>query len=389
MSGESSGLHFTIGSAAGHDSPNDLDLSEDLALVKATLLYADRVKLCSAGASILSGIAEFAEAPAEARAKTVVKFLPQLQPSMTTKEIYFFEAVVGLHGTRLKRSISKRTRKEVLGMVKKQDGQLREMVMEQHQAAGIEGFREAVRSGVLEIHPFRQTSAEGIIEAMIRGGGNLLYGIDLADLLEEYLDQARGALENSATYPLFDDITGDFVAEAIRAGLLPTSEASTARGRYGGISADLLRRLPMFETASLSDVLAIRRELEVPLRGFRLALADFSREIRSAGWEPGFPDEADALFREKVEPEVERIKHDVRENRSLSEFAWRTARHGVGPGVIGAVVGSLADLTELAGLAFGVGSGVVRALAEQREREREIRGNQLYFYYHAGKSLGG
>lgn len=131
------GLHFTIGSAAGHDSPNDLDLSEDLALVKATLLYADRVKLCSAGASVFSGIAEYAESSTEARAKLAVKFLPQLQPSMTPLEIQFFEAAVGLRGTREKRRISKRTRREILGMVAKQEGELRDMVLQQHQAAGI------------------------------------------------------------------------------------------------------------------------------------------------------------------------------------------------------------------------------------------------------------
>jgi hypothetical protein len=62
------GLHFTIGSAAGHDSPGALDLREDLALAKATLLYADHVKLCSVGSSVLSGIAEYAEAPTEKRA---------------------------------------------------------------------------------------------------------------------------------------------------------------------------------------------------------------------------------------------------------------------------------------------------------------------------------
>jgi hypothetical protein len=138
----------------------------------------------------------------------------------------------------------------------------------------------------------------------------------------------------------FDDLTGNFVAEAMRAGHISTSEANTARGRYGGISADLLQRLPLFETAKLSDVLAIRRELEVSLRGFRLAVADFSHDIRSAAWEPGFPDEADALFREKVEPAVERIEHDIRDNRSLEEFVWRTVRYGTGPGVIGAVVES-------------------------------------------------
>ncbi len=54
-------MHFTIGSAAGHGASGNLDLTEDLALAKATLLYADRVKLCSPGSSVLSGIAEFQE----------------------------------------------------------------------------------------------------------------------------------------------------------------------------------------------------------------------------------------------------------------------------------------------------------------------------------------
>lgn len=147
-------------------------------------------------------------------------------------------------------------------MVEKERGELEAMVLEQHKAAGIEGFREAVRSNLLEVHPFRQTSAAAIVEATIRGGGNLLRSVDLADLLGEFLDHAMDAVEDPSTYPLFDDLTGDFIGEAVSHGLLTPTEASTARGRYGGISADLLRHLPMFEEASLSDVLAIRRELE-------------------------------------------------------------------------------------------------------------------------------
>src|SRR3712207_8968862 len=58
-----------------------------------------------------------------------------------------------------------------------QDG-LQVMVVEQHQAAGIDGFREAVSTGVLEIHPFRQTTAEDLVEATLRGGGNLLEAVE-------------------------------------------------------------------------------------------------------------------------------------------------------------------------------------------------------------------
>lgn len=362
-------------------------MREDLALVKATLLYADRVKLCSVGSSILSGIAEFQESSLEARARLVVRFLSDLQPSMTPQEIYFFEAVVGLRSRAEKRRVSKKTRKEILAMVDEQREELETMVIEQHRAAGIEGFRDAVRSGALEVYPFRRTSAEALIEAIIRGGGNPIGGLDLVDLLEEFLEQVTGTVEDGSTYPLFDDLTGDFIAEAIRHGYVSVSEAGAARGRHSGLSDDLLRRLPPFEQAKLSDILAVRSELDGPLRGFRVAVADFSREIRSAAWEPGFAEEADALFRERVEPEVERIEQAIRENRSIEELAWRTARYGATPATLGAVVGSITDLTGFAGAALGLGAASVRALLDRRERSREIRDNQLYFYYRAGERL--
>jgi integrase len=313
------GLHFTIGSAAGHDSPGALDLREDLALAKATLLYADHVKLCSVGSSVLSGIAEYAEAPTEKRARLVVKFLPELQPSFTPDEIHFFEAVVGLRGRAEKRRINQRTRREILNMVAEQQAELDTMVLEQHKAAGIHGFREAVKSGRLEVHPFRETSAEAIVEAMLRGGGNLLYGIDLLDVLEEYIDQVSGAVADGSTYPVFDDLTGDFVAEAVRAGLITATETGADGNRYGGISSDLLRRLPLFEMVSLSDVMDIRRELEGSLRGFRLAIASFSGEIRSVAWDPGFPDEADALLRDDLVPRNVASGERVRSSREKKE----------------------------------------------------------------------
>jgi hypothetical protein len=362
-----------------------------LALVKATLLYADRVKLCSPGASVLSGIAEFQEASTEARAQLVVKFLPEFQPSMTPQQIHFFEAVVGLRTREEKRRIPKKTRQQILAMVAEKQEDLEAMVVEQHRAAGIEGFREAVRSGVLDVHPFRETSAEAIIAAMIRGEGNMLYGVDLVDLIKEFLNQAMAAVEDDSTYPLFDDLTGNFVSEAVRDGLITPTQAGVARGQYSGLSADLLRRLPLFERAALSDVLAVRRELEGPLRGFRVTVSGFSGEIRSAVWEAGFPEEADALFRERVEPEVERIEEAVRENNSLRELAWRTARHGVTPATFGALIGSASDLPGLAGAAAGglpiLGAAGVRALLDRRDKLREISDNQLYFYYRAGEKL--
>lgn len=197
------------------------------------------------------------------------------------------------------------------------------------------------------------------------------------------------AVEDTSTYPLFDDLTGDFIGEAVRYGLLAPTQAGIARGQHGGLSADLLQRLPLFERAKLSDVLAIRRELEGPLRDFRLAVSGYAREIRSAAWEPGFPEEADALFRESVEPEVEIIENRVRDEASLKELAWGTARHGATPATFGVLIGTASDLPTLAGAAAGclpiLGTAGVKALLDRRDKLREIRDNQLYFYYRAGE----
>lgn len=359
--------------------------------MKATLLYADRARLCSPGSSVLSAIAEFQEASSEAKARLVVKFLSDLQPSMSPREIHFFEATVGMRSRKEKRRIKKGTRREILGMVEKEREELEAMVLEQHKAAGIEGFREAVRSGVLEVHPFRQTSAEALVGAAVRGEGDLLGGLDVTDLIGEFLDLAMGALDDASTYPLFDDLTGDFIGEAVRHGLMTPTETGVARGRHAGLSADLLGRLPLFERASLSDVLAARRELEGPLRGFRLTVSGYAREVRSATWEPGFPEEADALFRERVEPQVEIIEEKVREDTSLRELAWGTARHGATPATFGALIGSASDLPTLAGAAAGalpvLGAAGVKALLDRRNRLKEISDNQLFFYYRAGKRL--
>jgi hypothetical protein len=50
------------------------------------------------------------------------------------------------------------------------------------------------------------------------------------------------------------------------------------------------------------------------------AVRDFAQEVRSAAWHEGFAEEAEALFREKVEPEVEKIEHAVEENSSYAEI---------------------------------------------------------------------
>ncbi len=81
----------------------------------------------------------------------------------------------------------------------------------------------------------------------------------------------------------------------------------------------------------------------------------------------------------------------MRENASLRELALRTARHGATPATFGALIGSASDLPTLAGIAAGglaiLGAAGVRALLDRRNKLREMRDNQLYFYYRSGERL--
>ena len=240
------------------------------------------------------------------------------------------------------------------------------------------------------MHTFGQTSAEAMIEAHIRGGGNWLGGVDVADVFVEFYGQASAAVGDGKTYPLFDAPTARFVAAAEGLGFSEVSEAAAGRGRHAGLAGDLLRRLPLFEKASVSEILDIRRDLRVPLLGFRQKVRDFAWEVRSAAWQEGFAEEADALFRERVEPEVERIEHAVRENSSYAELGRRVLRHGA-TGLAGGFLASASSLADVsvAALLGGAGGPMVRALLDKHRRLRELEENQLYFYYAAGETLGG
>src|SRR5918994_327073 len=172
---------------------------------------------------------------------------------------------------------------------------------------------------------------------------------------------ASEAVASGTTYPLLDAPTAEFVAAAEGTSFADISPTAAAMGRHSGLAGDLLRRLlPLFERATISEVLDIRRDLRVPLLGFRMAVRDFAREVRSAAWQEGFAEEAEVLFREKVEPEVEKIEYAVKENSSYAEIGRRALAHG-GAGIAGAAVGgflanasSLVDIS-VAALLGGVG----------------------------------
>ncbi len=84
------------------------------------------------------------------------------------------------------------------------------------------------------------------------------------------------AVAGGRTHPMLDDKAGELVRLGVEAGAITVSETGRARSRHGGLASDLLRRLPLFDDASVSEVLDVRRALEAPLAKFRSEVGKYA-----------------------------------------------------------------------------------------------------------------
>lgn len=382
-------MSFTVGSVSGSDADSEtFDLTQEIELLKTAILYADQVKLFSAGSSLLSGFVELRDVPRKQRIELVREYG---RGWLTPDQIEKLDLIVG--GSRdQRRRATKRGRRALEKVVDDGWAQLEEMVEGEFEAYNARGLADATSSGMVELHSFEHTDAEGILRLAADEDHLLETAVD--DVAFEYIEQTFETLEggtNSAggVYPLFDAFIGDFVEEAVKEGLILPYPGTIGRSRHAGLAGDVLSQLPTFEDATVAEVLDVRRGLERPLRGFRVAIAEYSREIESAAWEAGFAKEAEALFRESVAPRIAELEQSIEENHSLAEFARRMGRHGASYGGLGAVIGDPSGFPSFTGLALGLGVAAVQTRMDIAERFHSLQGNRLYFYHRASERLQG
>ena len=75
-------LHFTIGTGLGlHPTVEQFSLENDLLLVKAGLLYADRVRLCSIGSALALDFVKLMGASPAQQLDFLEKYFAELAPT--------------------------------------------------------------------------------------------------------------------------------------------------------------------------------------------------------------------------------------------------------------------------------------------------------------------
>lgn len=387
------GFHITIGA---HPSGR-ISLEQDLRLVKAALLYADNVKLYSPTASMMSMVLALEDTTPEQQLRFVEILIPHICSRRESRKLLGQLRRYGTDPT---------FRPHLRGVVAEQWNMVRQEAISVSRDAGFDNLVRAVEAGVLELHTFEGADDSShildfMIDCVAQAAGSPLLGLRAEGmskrdekLVREFVEGVSDAVSDGTTYPLFDTATGSLVDESIREGKLSVSKAGMSRGKHTALAGHLLRRLPLFDHASVDEILDVREELDPYLARFRKAMIEYAETVEAASWDADFPVEAEKVFYRDVVPAVLDIEEAVRSNKYLASLVRKfvdkplVLPSGTALSLVLSQFDALPDaIVKSLGITAASAAIAFDTYNDWRQRQKEIEKNALYFYYEAGEQL--
>jgi hypothetical protein len=364
-------LHITIvaGSISRHGA---LDLSQETRLVKAALLYADRVTLANPKMMIIAAMAGIIPGSLEHRRDAVLGMMDVLPDGAASRAVY----------EELRRKPRKSVREMLVlrGLVERLDrgaeqavAQVKSMLDE----AGAGELDQALRAGVLDLNHLGLNESDA---------GLARVTLWLADLVVEIV------APSSPRYPMFDDAPDGVLATMIREGRAPGARLDHAS--RPALASRLIGRLDAFPDVPMSAVLEAREALSVPLTRFRRAIAKMQAELETIPLDQDFAGGVRDTYEKRIVPALEELEDVARQVRTSTllgrDLLAGSARNG-NEAAISFITATVAELPGLAALALGIGldvgaSSVYKRRSELKERQME---NRLLFLYEPGANEAG
>jgi len=222
---------------------------------------------------------------------------------------------------------------------------------------------------------------------------------DTDGCISEYFRMLTKSIKSS--YPLFDELSSDLMSSAIEARIVRLSDVDRRKITHASLSDNFLHRLPSFETASVDEILDIRKELNDPLIRFRSKMIDYSDTLQSLPWDQDFEENCSILYSKEVAPAVLEIEELTKENGFLKNLGREIVSDdnffkSTGGLVIGIAAAGIiptftqtisSDTTILAAGGTWAATKVADAYAKYAEKKRKIEKKDLFFYYKAGNML--
>lgn len=380
-------FHITVGTSL--EPGKKIDIEHELGLLKAALLYADKVKLCSLGTSLIVPLAQIKDLTKNEKIEVAGMMFQAFAESSEDESIRQMSSTIPMlvemqKRRKVKGEIKQRVTPDVYLAIHKLDKAFQQF---------IGGMDSAVDSGINNITGGIRLNE---LETALKSDLIELESIDSNSdhVVEDFFNIVTNAINSDQTYPLFDSPTSNFVSLAIKEGRIEVPDISVARSRGVGLSADLLSRLPLFDVASVDEIIDIRQELGEPLVRFRSAMIEFSDEIKSSAWDKDFPLECESIFLKRVEPAILDIEEAVKANRRLHVYleTFVNEKGFITASSLGLLLASANNLVDTASQFIPMAlvpatTIVVKSEMEHRNKAQEIEQNQLYFYYKSGELL--
>ncbi len=285
----------------------DLTLADELRLVKAALLYADKVTLASpATAMVLAASRLMNVDPVERHRRLLGLAAPLMDP-----EVRQYVPVVTQR--RFRRQFPNYVQlKAILDHSANDVADVLEAIGQQ---AHMPELETAINAGLLEIDELALDPTALMTDAVLRASGHAPTEGSTDAALRAMVARVGGAVApGSLTYPMFDD-GANRLAAALEAACQHVSRRPAAEV---GLAGHFVGRMPAFPDATVAEIIDVRRGLQRPLIRFRGALAGMARELEEAPWDPGFRSLADSLYRSEVGPALLDLEDNARDSGALS-----------------------------------------------------------------------
>jgi len=346
-------------------SSKELNINEEIKLIKASLLYADKVLLISIIPVIFCSIPYWIE-----------QFSKDKEMHQKIENIK--SDIVGelLHIAKENKELNSKL-DEIQDYLKDKNTNFESL------------FKEEINKSLSRLSSAFYSAMD---EVMSRIGINKLGPAIKSGLLDVYTIGKSRIPEK--TYPLLDENVLNLVKANIEEGKLNIPDVDSEKIKQIGFVFDLFKRIPNFENAAIDEILDIRKTLNKPLIRFRSAIIEMSDCIRYKPWDDGFYYDIEKLFYQRIEPAILEIEEESKSNKYLTKLLnivakrpWEIPAGGIG----GAIISKLAEVSNISataiGMVVGTGAVVYRSLNEWREKTKEIETNQMFFYYKTGKML--
>lgn len=367
---DTNSLSVTIGVTPSGASGQRISLSEELRLVRSTLLYADHVNLVAPGASMLWTLAPLRGLSPGQSLESLLKL-----PSVTLGRMFEPNVPMRQFCRQLKRIASLPSQHP--------DRQEAEMALR----PALKNSLEVVNQQMGPDSPELDMALESDSVTLIGEGFSLDQSTD--EQISWFKAKVSEALSDPSGALLLDKPANSLMNMNNE---VPWSKVAQKRSRRTATGARFLENLPAFPNAPMEQVLEAREELADDRASYRSSIRRVANELESNADDPMLIGEIDELWRDEVRPQLVTMKKHAQATRVFRETAKSLTFDRVGPTTISLAFSGVGQLLSLLPTTLGLGvagTGVALEGTKQAlDARAEQRSHQFAYLLDANKKLG-